>query len=64
MAAVEEVAGAARSSPAEAVGTRTVRLDGRGLTPAGVAAVARGDAPVRLTPEAIESNRAAADAVG
>jgi histidine ammonia-lyase len=63
MAAVEELAGAARSSPAEAVGTRTVRLDGRGLTPADVAAVAWAGARVEVTSEAIEANRAAAAAV-
>ena len=40
-----------------------VRLDGRRLTPADVAAVACAGAPVQLTPEAIERNRAAAAAV-
>src|SRR5688500_2695177 len=57
------VGGVAQSSPAGAVGTGTVRLDGRGLTPADVAAVARGGTRARLTPEAIESNQAAAAAV-
>ena len=57
------VTGAAQSPPAGAARTGTVRLDGRRLTPADVAAVAREGAPVRLTPDAIESNRAAAAAV-
>jgi histidine ammonia-lyase len=55
-AAVSE-SGAGRAGPL------AVRIDGRGLTPAGVAAVACEGAAVELAPEAAARNRAAAEAV-
>jgi histidine ammonia-lyase len=50
-------------APAERAARAAVTLDGRGLRPAGVAAVAIGGAPVRLGEEARARNAAARDAL-